>query len=144
LIANVDPARVDLPRGDGVSLPQIGELVQVDQGLAGPEGAQMYMVYCRNPDGSTRWTADIFDSELEPIDPPRVPVKSDFAPGTEFLVFEFECPLAKSPSGDGATYVAWYGGAPSKFDPAYLKVDNNWLADSFESWAALIERSIGP
>lgn len=67
LIANVDPSRVDLAGGDGVSLPQIGDLVCVDQGLAGPRGAQMYMVYCDNPDGSTKWTADVYEWELEPL-----------------------------------------------------------------------------
>lgn len=73
---------------------------------------------------------------------PYVPAESDFVQGTEFLVFEFRCPLSKSPTGDSVSYVAWYGGLPSRLDPKYLKVDNNWPADSFESWAALVESSI--
>ena len=73
---------------------------------------------------------------------PCVPTKSDFPPGAEFLVFEFRCPLAKSPSGDGLVYVAWYGGVPNRLDPKWLKIDNNWPADSFEAWAELVKRSI--
>jgi hypothetical protein len=69
LIADVEASRVDLARGDGISLPRIGELVCVDQGLAGPGGSQMYMVYCYNPDGTTKWTADVDESELEPLEP---------------------------------------------------------------------------
>jgi len=73
---------------------------------------------------------------------PRVPTRSEFAPGTEFLVFEFRCPVAKSPSGDGVACVAWFGGVPHALDPAWLTLDNNWPADSFEAWATLVERSM--
>lgn len=59
--------RVDLSEGDGVSLPAIGDLALVDQGFTGSDGRAMYMVYCQNPDGSTQWTADLSQDELEPV-----------------------------------------------------------------------------
>lgn len=67
LISEIDLKRVDLSQGDGMSLPTIGDLVFVDQGFAGPEGRDMYIVYCQNPDGSIRWTADLSEDELEPL-----------------------------------------------------------------------------
>ncbi len=67
LKSEIDAARVNLSEGDGVSLPAIGDLVFVDQGFTGADGSAMYIVYCQNPDGSTKWTADLSEEELEPV-----------------------------------------------------------------------------
>jgi hypothetical protein len=71
-----------------------------------------------------------------------LPRQSDFPHGTEFLVKEFDVPLAKIADGEKVEYFNWYGGTPQKYDPAFLRVDNNWRADSFESWVGLIRESI--
>jgi len=72
---------------------------------------------------------------------PRLPQQSDFPPGTAFLVKDFEVPLAKVPCDGAIEYFNWYGGSPRKYDPASLRVDNNWAADSFESWVRLVRES---
>jgi len=77
---------------------------------------------------------------------PRVPELSEFPAGTEFMVKEFDVPLARLP-GDGdddgnCVWVNWYGGRPRPFDVQRLKVGNNWPADSFESWAVLVKGSL--
>jgi hypothetical protein len=72
----------------------------------------------------------------------RVPKKSEFPPGTRFVILEFNVPLAQIPRGERAEWVNWFGGAPRPYDVTWLKVDNNWAADSFEEWTALVEASI--
>ncbi len=69
----------------------------------------------------------------------RLPTVSDFPPGTEFMIKEFDVPLARLPNG---TWFNWYGGKPRQYDVRFLKVDNNWRADSFEEWVGLIEDSL--
>lgn len=73
---------------------------------------------------------------------PRVPTLSEFPAGTEFMVKEFDVPLARLPGDDNCAWVNWYGGKPRPFDVQRLKVGNNWPADSFESWAALVKVSL--
>jgi hypothetical protein len=60
--------RVDRTQGDGVSLPKAGDIVELDQGFTGLRGESMGIVVCINADGSTRWVADAFESELELLD----------------------------------------------------------------------------
>ncbi|MBI4207643.1 MAG: hypothetical protein HY527_21695 [Betaproteobacteria bacterium] len=73
-------------------------------------------------------------------DDPRLPKVSDFPPGTAFMIKEFDVPLARVP---GQGWVCWYGGTPRPYDPRSLKVDNNWLADSFEEWVGVVAESLG-
>jgi hypothetical protein len=62
LVANIDPSRVE-PSSPNV--PVIGDVVLIDQGTADDNGMPMSLVYCRNPDGSTRWSALVYDHEIE-------------------------------------------------------------------------------
>jgi hypothetical protein len=73
---------------------------------------------------------------------PRVPKLSEFPAGTEFIVKEFDVPLARIPGDGHCIWVNWYGGRPRPFDVTWLKIDNNWSVDSFESWATLVKASI--
>ncbi|MHB8108702.1 MAG: hybrid sensor histidine kinase/response regulator [Syntrophorhabdaceae bacterium] len=68
-----------------------------------------------------------------------LPKASDFPAGTTFVIKEFDVPLAWVP---GQGWVNWFGGAPRPYDPNFLKVDNNWPADSFEEWVRIIEASL--
>ena len=68
-----------------------------------------------------------------------LPKVSDFPAGTTFVIKEFDVPLAYVP---GQGWVNGFGGAPRPYDPSSLKVDNNWLADSFEEWVGIIEASL--
>ena len=68
-----------------------------------------------------------------------LPKASDFPAGTTFGIKEFDVPLAYVP---GQGWVNWFGAAPRPYDPNSLKVDNNWLADSFEEWVGIIEASL--
>lgn len=73
---------------------------------------------------------------------PRVPKLSEFPTGTEFIVKEFDVPLARIPANGNCIWVNWYGGRPRPFDVTWLKVDNKWSVGSFESWAALVKASL--
>jgi hypothetical protein len=64
LIALVPPQRVHDFCGDGSS-PMIGDIVELDQGFTFPDGKLGGMVYCMAPDGSVKWGADVYDSEIE-------------------------------------------------------------------------------
>jgi hypothetical protein len=72
-------------------------------------------------------------------DDSQLPKISDFPPGTEFRIKEFNLPLAWLPNGQ---WVNWFGGKPSLYDPKWLKVDNNWLAESFEEWLEVVADSM--
>jgi len=56
-----------------------------------------------------------------------------------FYIKEFDVPLVHGVNGG---WVTWYGGRQRAYDPAFLKVDNNWLAESFEEWAAVVAESM--
>jgi len=75
---------------------------------------------------------------------PRIPQQSEFPPGTEFVVKGFDVPLAHLPNYGQFSWINWYGGTPKQYDPKWLTVDNNWPAESFEAWVALIADSIHP
>jgi hypothetical protein len=73
---------------------------------------------------------------------PRIPLKSELPAGTDFLVKEFDVPIARIPGTSNSSYVNWYGGLPRPFDQRWLTVDNNWPSESFEEWCTLIQASI--
>ena len=68
----------------------------------------------------------------------NLPKESDFPPGTEFFIKEFDLPLARIPKRG---WFNWFGGAPRPYDESALRVDNHWLADSFEEWLAVVKAS---
>ncbi len=68
----------------------------------------------------------------------RLPKASDFPPGTEFVINEFDVPLAFVP---GKGWFNWLGGVPRAYDPSFLKQGNHWDADSFEQWVGIVEAS---
>lgn len=70
---------------------------------------------------------------------PQVPEASDFPAGTKFVIKEFDVPLALVP---GKGWFNWYGGYPRKYDSGALRVDNNWPAESFEEWRAVVRASL--
>lgn len=74
--------------------------------------------------------------------PAYVPTLSDFPPGTQFMIKEFDIPLAKIPLDGKAEWVNWFGGVPSACDVTRLRVDNNWPAQSFDEWAGIVAASI--
>lgn len=57
--------RVDMTLGDRKSLPEIGDIVELDHGFTMPSGKPAGIGICRNPDGSVRWIADVLESEME-------------------------------------------------------------------------------
>lgn len=71
-----------------------------------------------------------------------LPQLSDFPTGTEFIVKDFDVPLAKIPDQGSVIWVNWYSGTPRPYDPNLLSIDNNWSAESFESWVALVKASL--
>jgi hypothetical protein len=79
---------------------------------------------------------------INSVHKPRVPSPDEFPAGTRFVVYEFDLPLACIPENGLAKWISWLSGLPRPFDPSSLKVDNNWPADSYEAWAALIDASI--
>lgn len=68
----------------------------------------------------------------------RLPRESDFPDGTEFIIKEFDVPLVHTPSNE---WFNWYGGSPSRYDVRQLKPGNNWLAESFEEWLQVVDKS---
>jgi hypothetical protein len=70
---------------------------------------------------------------------PVFPKLSDFPPGTKFVVKEFDVPLVWIP---GQGWFNWFGGTPRPYDVSFLKVDNNWPADSFEAWLEIVKESL--
>jgi hypothetical protein len=72
---------------------------------------------------------------------PGLPKASDFPPATRFVIKEFDVPLVQVPA-EG--WFNWYGGTPRPYDPSALRVDNNWPAESFEEWLAVVAASTRP
>jgi len=64
---------------------------------------------------------------------------SDFPPGTEFVIKEFDVPLVRVP---GQGWFNWFGGTPNPYDARSLRVDNNWPAESFEEWVGVVKASL--
>lgn len=71
-----------------------------------------------------------------------IPALSDFPPGTQFIIKEFDLPLAKVPVDGKVEWQNWFGGTPQRYDLTRLRVDNNWPADSFEQWAKVVADSL--
>ncbi|MFA6560683.1 MAG: hypothetical protein WCV00_02100 [Verrucomicrobiia bacterium] len=69
----------------------------------------------------------------------RLPTAADFPPDSEFVIKEFGVPLVCIP---GKGWFNWFGGSPKPYDVRFLKVDNNWNADSFEEWVAIVKDSL--
>lgn len=64
LISALPLERVDSSIGDG-STPQVGDIVELDQGFTFPDGRPGGIVFCVAADGHIKWTADVLDSEIE-------------------------------------------------------------------------------
>jgi hypothetical protein len=71
-------------------------------------------------------------------DKPQLPKRSDFPPGAEFVIKEFDVPLVRLPC-EG--WFNWFGGTPRAYDASSLRVDNSWSAESFEEWVAIVAAS---
>jgi hypothetical protein len=65
LIFEIDETRIEQIPGRAAVKPEVGDLVDLDQGFTGTNGEPMGLVYCMNPDGSVRWGASVYDWELE-------------------------------------------------------------------------------
>jgi hypothetical protein len=63
----IPTARVDMSLGDQQSVPQIGDIVELDQGFTMPTGESAGIVVCRNSNDSIRWVADVLESEMEMV-----------------------------------------------------------------------------
>jgi hypothetical protein len=64
LISPVPIERVDFSVGDG-SIPQVGDIVELDQGFTFPDGQPGGIVFCVSDNGHIKWSADVLDSEIE-------------------------------------------------------------------------------
>jgi hypothetical protein len=64
LLCTIPSERILPACGDG-STPQIGDIVELDQGFTFPDGRPGGMVYCMSADGGIRWGADVNDFELD-------------------------------------------------------------------------------
>jgi len=62
LVAYIAPSRV---QSSSTKSPVIGDVVELDQGTEDERGMPMSLVYCRNADGSERWSALVYDHEIE-------------------------------------------------------------------------------
>jgi hypothetical protein len=72
-------------------------------------------------------------------DDARLPRSSEFPPGTEFVIKEFNVPLVRDPVG---RWFNWFGGTPRPYDASSLRIDNNWPAGSFEEWVGVVKASL--
>jgi hypothetical protein len=70
VISAVPIERVDTTVGDG-SLPQVGDIAEVDHMFTSSSGEQMHIVVCRAPDGHLRWVADMLASEISTVPRPH-------------------------------------------------------------------------
>lgn len=66
LIAIPSIDRVDFEDGGG-SGPALGDIVELDHGFTFPDGRPGGIVVCKNPEGKIKWSADLYDSEIEVI-----------------------------------------------------------------------------
>jgi hypothetical protein len=73
--------------------------------------------------------------------PIRLPSADDFPAGTEFVIHEFDSPLANVP---GRGWESWWGGWGKPYDPRPLKPGNNWLAESFDEWLCVVAATLEP
>ena len=72
-------------------------------------------------------------------DESQLPKESDFPPGSEFVIKEFDVPLVQVP---GRGWFNWFGGTARPYDASYLRIDNNWPATSFEEWVGIVAASV--
>jgi phage protein D len=59
--------RLDCVQEGDASMPSAGDIVELDQGFTGADGKPMGIVVCRSEDGIFRWSAEVFDTEIELI-----------------------------------------------------------------------------
>jgi hypothetical protein len=71
-----------------------------------------------------------------------LPKETDFPPGTEFIIKEFDIPLVRVPADGCCKWFNWHGGKSRSYAVENLKPDNNWPASSFSEWVVLIQASI--
>lgn len=79
------------------------------------------------------------DLSLDAANDAQLPQSSDFPPGAEFVIKEFDVPLVRIP---GQGWFNWFGGKPHPYDASFLQMDNNWPATSFEEWLGVVEASL--
>ncbi|WEF31684.1 hypothetical protein [Pseudoduganella chitinolytica] len=72
----------------------------------------------------------------------RVPQADDFPAGTQFVIKEFDVPLARVPGPGGGRWINWFGGVARPYDASRLSVGNHWPAGSFAGWQALVAASL--
>lgn len=65
LLSEIPPDRI-LDGGDG-SRPTVGDVVFLYQGFTFPNGRSGGSVWCESLDGREKWSADVYDSEIEII-----------------------------------------------------------------------------
>ena len=63
LTAEIPPSRFTSLDG---TKPQIGDIVQIDQGFTFPEGEPGCLVYLVAQDGTYRYSAEVYESEIGP------------------------------------------------------------------------------
>ena len=61
LIAQIPATR--FRSADG-SAPQVGDVVELDQGLTFPDGQPGCIVYFKDQNGKYKWEAEVYESEL--------------------------------------------------------------------------------
>lgn len=76
---------------------------------------------------------------MKKMHPPSI---TDFPASTVFIIKEFDLPLSYSVVDGKEQWLNWFGGTPTPYDVSALKVDNNWPAQSFDEWVALVADSI--
>lgn len=67
LVVKIGLERLDRSLANDGLRPAIGDIVELDQAFTSQAGEPMVIVYCKNSDGSTRWGADVFEDEIEPL-----------------------------------------------------------------------------
>lgn len=65
LLVELPPARYRMNTSEGRT-PFVGDVIQLDQGFTGTDGAPMVLGYCRTEAGQLLYEAEIYESELGP------------------------------------------------------------------------------
>jgi len=71
-----------------------------------------------------------------------LPKKEDFPQEAIFYIKEFDVPLVQIPDGKGCKWFNWFGGKPREYDFTFLRLGNNWEAESFEEWQNVVKESL--
>ena len=65
LLVELPPDRYRILTPDGRA-PRVGDEVVLDQGFTSSDGQPMGLVYFSGPDGTNRYEAEVYESELGP------------------------------------------------------------------------------